>query len=673
MPLNCSNPCQGMTVSASELADLTYIEGVDVNGCFRWEAPSHLVCRVFVGLPSGGQAIPASTLLIGNDCQTYTVAPETPNSRTDSSTVTITLSGTLNRNIQADVRVSATAGNQITVNGDGLFVDFTLTDICPALALVPNAGAPAVFGTTRLIGQDCQAYTITETPITPVGTQSINLTINGVQNHTVQADIILDPSPNNLAVIGAPGLLVTETVFTPATTSGIQATPGGTFGHSPSYNVRISATVGNAAVLNADGIFVAPAGGETPITVVDTPSIDLGASGVSNHTLTASVRVSASAGNQLSVLADGLFSSPSPTNFCASISALAPGSPGTPGVSSYVGADCLTHLLPTAGAPETTFNGLTANPGIAIAAGGVAGHSPTFALIISPTAGNVATINGTGLYVPTPLPATACSVGATVATVIGGLDDMLGIDGGGCIVRTTLCNQFNFLSPPVLASDNNYEVLLRGIAAGSSPGCFAAVRPVVRVWDGLITPGEIYLGQSGANGRLDILAPAGGGLITQSFNNISIGSYSVGFVVSPTNGWDTLLLVSSDPTIVNLVAIDNAGTLVQYPKPTAFVETTFAASTINPALTITPGGTAGHQPAFTINVSATAGNQASINGTGIFVPPFSTAPVAAQVDDTAAIAALNGVGGTAGQHATVVVGGLTEMFFHNGTTWIRAY
>lgn len=672
MPLNCNNPCQGMTVSASELADLTYIEGVDVNGCFRWEAPEHLVCRVFVGLPTGGQAVPASTLLIGNDCQTYTVAPETPNSKTDSSTVLITLSGTLNRNIQADVRVSATVGNQITVNGDGLFVDFTITDLCPALALIPDAGAPAVFGTTRLIGKDCQAYTITETPITPVDTQSVNLTINGVQNHTVQADVILDPSPNNLAVIGAPGLLVTETVFTPNTTSGIQATPGGTFGHSPSYNVRISATVGNVAVLNADGIYVAPAGGETPITVVDTPSVDLGASGVSNHTLTASVKVSANAGNQISVLADGLYSSPSPANFCASISALAPGAPGTPGVSSYVGADCLTHLLPTAGAPETTFTGNTANPGIAIAAGGVAGHSPTFALIISPTAGNVATINGTGLYVPTPTPTTACNAAVGIATVIGGLDNMVGIDFAGCLVRTTLCNQFNFLSPPVLASDNNYEVLLRGIAAGSSPGCFAAVRPIINVTASNSTPGEIYFGQTGTNGRLTLAENPGSGLNIGALSP-AVGSYSVLFAVDPTNGWDTLLSVSSEPSIINLVAIDNAGTLVQYPKPTPFVETTFAASTINPALTITPGGTAGHQPAFTINVSATAGNQATINGTGIFVAPFSTAPVAAQVDDTAAIAALNGVGGTAGQHATVVVGGLTEMFFHNGTTWVRAY
>jgi hypothetical protein len=49
------------------------------------------------------------------------------------------------------------------------------------------------------------------------------------------------------------------------------------------------------------------AGSQTPLTVVDSTSIDLTASGVDNHTLTAVAKVSATAGNQVSINADGLF------------------------------------------------------------------------------------------------------------------------------------------------------------------------------------------------------------------------------------------------------------------------------------------------------------------------------------------------------------------------------
>jgi hypothetical protein len=48
----------------------------------------------------------------------------------------------------------------------------------------------------------------------------------------------------------------------------------------------------------------------TPITPVDTNSIDLATSGVNMHTITANVKVSANAGNRLTIQADGLYSSP---------------------------------------------------------------------------------------------------------------------------------------------------------------------------------------------------------------------------------------------------------------------------------------------------------------------------------------------------------------------------
>lgn len=51
-----------------------------------------------------------------------------------------------------------------------------------------------------------------------------------------------------------------------------------------------------------------------PITPVDTQSINLGVSGLINHTLQADVKISAQVNNLLSVLADGLYSSPQTLN-----------------------------------------------------------------------------------------------------------------------------------------------------------------------------------------------------------------------------------------------------------------------------------------------------------------------------------------------------------------------
>lgn len=58
---------------------------------------------------------------------------ETPNSKTDSQTATITLSSTSNRNIQVDVKVSAVDNNYLVVNPDGLYVP---TPIIPSGLIV---------------------------------------------------------------------------------------------------------------------------------------------------------------------------------------------------------------------------------------------------------------------------------------------------------------------------------------------------------------------------------------------------------------------------------------------------------------------------------------------------------------------------------------------------------
>lgn len=47
---------------------------------------------------------------------------ETPNSKTDTNSIIITLSGANSRNISATLNVSATAGNKLTVTPQGVYV-----------------------------------------------------------------------------------------------------------------------------------------------------------------------------------------------------------------------------------------------------------------------------------------------------------------------------------------------------------------------------------------------------------------------------------------------------------------------------------------------------------------------------------------------------------------------
>lgn len=71
---------------------------------------------------------------------------------------------------------------------------------------------------------------------------------------------------------------------------------------------QVNEVIGNVggcmAWVGAGGVVV---GNETPITTTNTPTVTLNSAGVNGHTLSASVRLSAQAGNQVQALGDGLF------------------------------------------------------------------------------------------------------------------------------------------------------------------------------------------------------------------------------------------------------------------------------------------------------------------------------------------------------------------------------
>lgn len=235
-------------------------------------------------------------------------------------------------------------GNPITrdeplVTCEG-FRDF----LCETFAAMVDAGVIVLEGAsvgtpTLLVGANCNTYTVPETNITVVDTDAINLSVSGEHNHTVTAELIISPD------------------------------------------------AGNMAVVNPNGLYVP----ETPIVVVDTSTVDLGSSGTAGHTITASVKISAVPNNCIVAQADGIYSEC--TDLCDDIGDLPVGAPSVPGVSSFVGTDCQTHVL-----TETEFTAVDTAT-IDFTTAGSFGHQLTGSVKISNDPDNIITIDGSGIAV----------------------------------------------------------------------------------------------------------------------------------------------------------------------------------------------------------------------------------------------------------------------------------
>lgn len=317
-PAKCDKCRSQLTVN--NIGELVWLQGLDVNLCERFQKLADVVslrdcagnrisldtpivmcsdfknqlCLALAGLANGGEAIPGSTKLIGNDCKVYTipagVAPaETPNAAIDTTSVNLTLSGTLNRTIKADVLVSPDAGNTLQLNPNGLFVPPVGAPISTCMAIQAFAVGPDAIEGTLLIGADCQKHTLRyPDPITVTDTSSVDLTLAGTN---LSANLRLDPT-------------------------------------------SIGRVTGDGFQITCFDILVcAPA-----VTVVDTTSLDLSIVG---QQVTGIVRISTDPSNALSVRPNGLF-----VDVC---SALAGGNPPQPAVvdsTVLVGADCNRYTLP---------------------------------------------------------------------------------------------------------------------------------------------------------------------------------------------------------------------------------------------------------------------------------------------------------------------------------------
>lgn len=320
LPLHPTNRdrCRS-TLDVTTIGELVWLQGLDSSLCERFQRLSDVLslkdcngnpinidtplvtcaalkdrlCAILAGLVNGGVAN-EFTLLVGADCKLYTIPQggvipdETPNTVTDSSSIDLTASGTLGRNISAAVKLSSTLDNALVINGTGLYVATPPVPLttCEQIGNMSNGG-DAVPGTV-LVGGDCVKYTFpASTPITVSDTPSVDLTLAA---NVITANLRLDP--DSIGRITVDGLEITC----------------------------------------ADVLACAP-----PVTVTDTSTVDLTLAG---QALSAAVKLSAGI-NDITAEADGLS-----VDICAKLAGLPGPTPAVVGVTELVGADCNTYTLP---------------------------------------------------------------------------------------------------------------------------------------------------------------------------------------------------------------------------------------------------------------------------------------------------------------------------------------
>lgn len=146
---------------------------------------------------------------------------EINNTAVNTATVNTTATGTLGRTISSSVNVSATAGNMLSVNPDGLYVTG-----------------------------------VTETPNTAVDTSTVDVSVSGALGRAISAAVKISAAANNAIFTNVDGLHVTaETANSGADTATIDLNFAGTLGRVITANVKVSAGIGNSIVAVADGIY----------------------------------------------------------------------------------------------------------------------------------------------------------------------------------------------------------------------------------------------------------------------------------------------------------------------------------------------------------------------------------------------------------------------------------
>lgn len=294
-----------------------------------------------------------------------------------------------------------------TITQDEQNGDVTVTYPDGTSELFPLVGCSEV--------QDC------ETDITANNTDSIDITASGQSNHTIEADLNVDPAGNNLLSVSAAGVLASVAVTQGVTGDG---TVGNELDVLPDPAAENMLTVGAAGVLvdlftgngltgdgnaatplnlvpdpdgnnmltiSGAGIFVdgtqVPSF-ETPITNTPANGVNVTLGGTSDHNITVAPVLDPAAANMLTVGAAGLlvdlFTGNGLTGDGNAATQLDLVVDPNPSNITSVGAAGILTL-------ETTFAAVNGN-GITVTAGGTAGHTPTITARVDAAAGNDATM-----------------------------------------------------------------------------------------------------------------------------------------------------------------------------------------------------------------------------------------------------------------------------------------
>ena len=274
---------------------------------------------------------------------------------------------------------------------------------CADLQILFSGGNPV-----RYMGIDAAGRCVTgtppvfnETPLTVIDSSTIDFSNTGTMGHVVTGSVRVSNDSGNSVQIRADGLYVpfnSETPFIANDSPTIDFTTSGQLGHVLTGVVRISGDVGNLISVRGDGLFVtAPSvAAQTPLTVVDSPTVELSSSGEAGHTVTAAVKVSAGAGNKIIINQDGLYV---PPLSCADLSGVF-----TQGTPYWVfgrteGGNCVFGPLPQGSGPQTPLVAVDSST-IDFSTSGTDNHTLTGVVRVSGAGGNRIVINPDGLFSP---------------------------------------------------------------------------------------------------------------------------------------------------------------------------------------------------------------------------------------------------------------------------------
>lgn len=335
---------------------------------------------------------------------------------TDGS-VNAALSGAGNHIADLSVNVSPFAGNTLTKRNDGLYVadtfkskvsdsDTTGGNLFDKLQAGSNITLTKINTGANEAIQISSSASAGMTSVTRNNTSTISFSGNGASNSPLLANVKLSTNPDNILGVDSEGLLVLAESDGKVLTSALDTVPGYLVSKIlPGTNV----TVTSSTISGNERLTIAFT--ETQLSVTDSTTVDLSVSGLNNHTLAASVKVSAIAGNLITVQSDGLHVlapvvtiPPIIANDSASLDFTVSGSDlhtitGTVKVSSTLG-NAITIDGTGLYVPSIPPIIATDSASIDFTVSAPNSHTITGVVKLSSTAGNILSVDGTGLYVP---------------------------------------------------------------------------------------------------------------------------------------------------------------------------------------------------------------------------------------------------------------------------------